>query len=77
MILWMMRLRRIKTFFEADKKIDIGVNVNRKGSYNSFIGHDWVHLNSNFHDSSQSVPTRLSIDRNVSVDGPIAEKQSS
>jgi len=62
---------------EADEEIDIGPNVNRRGSYNPFIGRGWVHPASSFHDSSQWVPADYPlIGTDVSIDGLIAEKQS-
>jgi hypothetical protein len=40
-------------FFEADEEIDIGPNIDIRGSYNPYIGRGWVHPASSFHDSSQ------------------------
>jgi hypothetical protein len=61
-------------FFVADEEIDIGPNINRRGSYNPFIDRRWVNLDSSFHDSSQWIPVDYSMsETDVPVDGPIAE----
>jgi hypothetical protein len=42
--------------FEADDEVDIDPNINRRWSYNPFIGRSWVHPANSFHNSSQWVP---------------------
>jgi hypothetical protein len=63
--------------FEADEEVDIDPNINRRWSYNPFIGRSWVHPANSFHNSSQWVPADYPlIETDVSVDRPTTKKQS-